>query len=526
MSDKSEKSPKPFPAEYRINGRVFKPHPAANCFPLLTGTPFSDLIDDIRTNGMVMPVFVLQDYVLDGRNRLLAADQIGLTKIPTRQLPDDTDAVAFVASLNIHRRHLTANQRSAAAAELMDLSKRAFLEAFPDEVDPDSLESPLVRDGLADYVPEPAAEKTAARSARSGPTPVTGNGDVSPRNDQPHQEVEPSFTEPASPPAPLPGEESEHHPEPVASSDAPLDASADSDLSTAPDPPADLPADPGFVQSLPDLTEEGSPVLSVRKVAESYDVGNASVVRSLDVLRDAPDLHQALKDGILTTRDAHRIRFEPEEVRRQAVEDVVNGVAVTAVRAIRQRYDRDPVPDPDSTDDASSGQPSPLRSSPPGEVTVAPTVLGFVRQLLGEIAFDPCSADWCAEHVAAHDWCGVDTDGLVAEWAGAVWVFPPPELADPFISKALLELESGRVTAAAMLVPMTPWSDPTRLAFGSPHFHGVIVPSSPITCRRPDGKSVCPEHPHWILLLGRILAPAVDVCGSFASTVLVPQRRS
>lgn len=128
MSDKSEKSPKPFPAEYRINGRVFKPHPAANCFPLLTGTPFSDLIDDIRTNGMVMPVFVLQDYVLDGRNRLLAADQIGLTKIPTRQLPDDTDAVAFVASLNIHRRHLTANQRSAAAAELMDLSKRAFLE--------------------------------------------------------------------------------------------------------------------------------------------------------------------------------------------------------------------------------------------------------------------------------------------------------------------------------------------------------------------------------------------------------------
>ena len=75
-------------------------------------------------------------------------------------------------------------------------------------------------------------------------------------------------------------------------------------------------------------------------------------------------------------------------------------------------------------------------------MTVSPTVLGFVRQLLGEIAFDPCSADWCAEHIGAHDWCGVDTDGLVTEWPGSVWVFPPPELADPFISKTLLELEA------------------------------------------------------------------------------------
>ena len=232
-----------------------------------------------------------------------------------------------------------------------------------------------------------------------------------------------------------------------------------------------------------------------------------------------------MKADILTVRDAEHIQLEPEDVRRQAVEDVVDGVAVTAVRAIRQRYDRDPVPDPDAPDDASADQPGPLHVQPPGEVTVSPTVLGFVRQLLGDIAFDPCSAEWCAEHVGAHDWCGVDTDGLVTEWSGSVWVFPPPELADPFISKTLIELESGRVPAAALLVPMTPWSDPTRLAFGSPHFHAVVIPSSSITCRRPDGTAVCPEQPHWILLFGQMMAPAIDVCGSFASTVLVPQRR-
>ena len=115
---------------------------------------------------------------------------------------------------------------------------------------------------------------------------------------------------------------------------------------------------------------------------------------------------------------------------------------------------------------------------------------------------------------------------LTAEWHGAVWVFPPPELADPFITKTLLELEVGRVSSAALLVPMAPWTEAARLAFGSPYLHGVVLPSSPITCRRPDGTTVCPDDRLWILLFGKVRAPAIDVAGSFASTVLVPQARA
>ena len=484
MSDQSDK---PFPTEYAFNGCVYKPHPAADCFPLLTGTRYQDLVDDVRHNGLVMPVIVLGDYVLDGRNRLLAADEVGLSKVLVRELPEDTDAVAFVASLNIHRRHLTATQRSASAARLLKLSHAAFRDNHPDEPDPDKLVSPIANDPvLAASVPaetdssESGAVESSPRARRPSPVPVasprpSANGDVGDDGDDGDGDVEPAV--------PLPGQQV-------------------------------------------DLTEDNSPVLSARKIAEGFDVSRQSVTNAAHVIDTAPDLERPMNDGTVSLNDALRIQYEPESVRKQAVEDVREGHASTAARAIRQRYEREPVSDPNSRTERPSGQSLPVQSPPPGEVTVPTSVLDHVRQLIGDITFDPCSAAWCVDHVGAADWCGADADGLVAEWSGSVWVFPPPELADPFISKTLLELESGRVAAAALLIPMTPWSDATRLAFGSPYFHAVVVPSSPLTCRRPDGSSVCPADPHWIVLLGRVQAPAVDVFGTFAATVLVPQGRS
>ena len=280
------------------------------------------------------------------------------------------------------------------------------------------------------------------------------------------------------------------------------------------------------LDALPDLTEDDSPALSGRKVAAAYRANDSYVARARAVLENAPDLGPAMTASLITLNDALRIQFEPEAVRREAVDDVREGQALTAVRAIRQRYGRDPVPDPAAAPDPSADQPAPVRDDPPGEVTVSPAVLGFVRKLIGNIAYDPCSAAWCAEHVGAKDWCGVDADGLAVDWSGPAWVFPPPELADPFISKTLLELEVGHVPSVALLVPMAPWSDAARLAFGSPHFHALVIPTSPITCRRPDGSTVCPDDPLWLLLFGQVLAPAIDVAGSFASTVLVPQARS
>ena len=504
-------SEKPLPTKYRINGRSYKPHPAADCFPLLAGTPYRDLVDDIRVNGMAVPILILGDYVLDGRSRLLAAEELRLQHVSLTHLPKDTDAIALVASLNIHRRHLNGKNRTLAAARLLALSHAAFRANFPDEPDPDALESPLAHDGLDD---PPSSSVLPAEPPRPAPARVpAATRQSEPSLPRSASSASRALAAPSTPADPVLSEDVADDPAPVPSSAQPDPDSADA---------SSLPAG---LESLPDLTD-GASVLSVRKVAAAYDANGAYVHRARRLLEKCPDLGPPLTAHVITVNDASRIQFEPEDVRRQAVADVEEGRASTAVRAIRQRFARDPVPDPDAPPDPSAAQPAPVQAPPPGEIAAPPAVLAFVRNVMGDIAYDPCSAAWCAEQVGAAAWCGVEDDGLTAEWQGAVWVFPPPELADPFISKTLLELEEGRVCAAALLVPMAPWTDAARLAFGSPHLHALVVPSSPITCRRPDGAAVCPDEPLWILLFGQMRAPAIDVAGSLASTVLVPQARS
>lgn len=100
-------------------------HPLADIFPLLDGEPFDQLIADIRANGLQQDIWTLDGTILDGRNRYracLAAD------VPPRfRAYQGDDAVGFVVSLNLHRRHLNESQRAMVAAKLasLDRGKRA-----------------------------------------------------------------------------------------------------------------------------------------------------------------------------------------------------------------------------------------------------------------------------------------------------------------------------------------------------------------------------------------------------------------
>jgi hypothetical protein len=98
-------------------------HELADEFPLLTEEETQQLADDIKKNGLIEPLTLLDGKVLDGRNRYNAC------KIASRKLqPDDVilfeeeyegdDPVLFVISKNIRRRHLTVGQRAAVASEL------------------------------------------------------------------------------------------------------------------------------------------------------------------------------------------------------------------------------------------------------------------------------------------------------------------------------------------------------------------------------------------------------------------------
>lgn len=108
-------------------------HPLANLFPLIEGQPFDDLVADVKAKGIREPIVLFEGKILDGRNRFRAGRAAGILQPdgwtfdlefqvgPTRRefRPEaEGDPLAFVLSLNLHRRHLTESQRAMVAAKL------------------------------------------------------------------------------------------------------------------------------------------------------------------------------------------------------------------------------------------------------------------------------------------------------------------------------------------------------------------------------------------------------------------------
>jgi ParB-like chromosome segregation protein Spo0J len=98
-------------------------HPLAVIFPLISGSDFSRLAADIKANGVQEPIVLLNGKILDGRNRYRAALEAGV-HCPTRNYTG-TGPLAYVISLNLHRRHLNASQRAMVAAKLATMEQGA-----------------------------------------------------------------------------------------------------------------------------------------------------------------------------------------------------------------------------------------------------------------------------------------------------------------------------------------------------------------------------------------------------------------
>jgi DNA-binding Lrp family transcriptional regulator len=101
-------------------------HPAAELFPLMSEPELKELADDIKKNGLQNLITLCNHKnalcVLDGRNRLDAMELAGM-----KTTGDDvnifrgckTDPYEFVLSANIHRRHLTSEQKRDLIAKLL-----------------------------------------------------------------------------------------------------------------------------------------------------------------------------------------------------------------------------------------------------------------------------------------------------------------------------------------------------------------------------------------------------------------------
>ena len=104
-------------------------HEAADIFPL-DEESIGDLAKDIRANGQKVPIELLGGKILDGRRRFLACQKAGVE--PIYRDVEPIDPVAYVLSLNLHRRHLTASQRAqvgARARKMYDEAAKARQQA-------------------------------------------------------------------------------------------------------------------------------------------------------------------------------------------------------------------------------------------------------------------------------------------------------------------------------------------------------------------------------------------------------------
>jgi hypothetical protein len=135
------------PTDRTFNWRALLPvHPAAELFPLMSEAELRELADDIEKNlQRVLPVGWARDgqSLLDGRNRLDAMALLGLLyetddhhvgvkkwtgtqwsdrpggRIEFSQNFYDGDPYAIALSLNVHRRHLNAEQKRDLIAKLI-----------------------------------------------------------------------------------------------------------------------------------------------------------------------------------------------------------------------------------------------------------------------------------------------------------------------------------------------------------------------------------------------------------------------
>jgi ParB-like chromosome segregation protein Spo0J len=94
-------------------------HPFAEAIPAMTPQEFAALRSSIQKSGLQVPIVVFDGKVLDGRHRLRACEELRVEPKIVLFAGTDEEAKDHVAVLNLHRRHLNAEQKRRAVAALL-----------------------------------------------------------------------------------------------------------------------------------------------------------------------------------------------------------------------------------------------------------------------------------------------------------------------------------------------------------------------------------------------------------------------
>jgi hypothetical protein len=184
-------------------------HPAAEVCPMMSEPELKEWGEDIKKNGLKTSIAIFDSgvdtkgpryWLLDGRNRLAAMEAVGLAPrlalkpfrrgggswwtltlegvgeddhpdlcgfvLPQPKLVDD-DPYAFVASANIHRRHLTAEGKRDAVAKLIKAAPEKSNRQIAEQAKVDHKTVGAVRDQLSATGEIPQLTKTVGKDGRA-----------------------------------------------------------------------------------------------------------------------------------------------------------------------------------------------------------------------------------------------------------------------------------------------------------------------------------------------------------------------
>jgi ParB-like nuclease domain len=106
----------------------YSAHELANLLPMQSASEFANLKSDIAANGLLQPIWLFENKILDGRNRYRACKEIGYQfgAADFKEFEGDYSAAeAFVFSTNFQRRQLS-------KAQMNDVIKTMLLK-YPSE---------------------------------------------------------------------------------------------------------------------------------------------------------------------------------------------------------------------------------------------------------------------------------------------------------------------------------------------------------------------------------------------------------
>ncbi|MGA2956631.1 MAG: ParB N-terminal domain-containing protein [Thermodesulfobacteriota bacterium] len=102
-------------------------HEATSLLPFMDKKEYAALVENIRINGLQVPIVLYEGKIIDGRHRYMACIQA--KREPRFVKWEGKGSVSnFVVSANYHRRHLTPSQKAAIALDFLPALEAEALE--------------------------------------------------------------------------------------------------------------------------------------------------------------------------------------------------------------------------------------------------------------------------------------------------------------------------------------------------------------------------------------------------------------